>query len=138
MKVKLDDVIEAIELNSDEFMYFYNKETGEIILYEDSMITGFKDEELEDELEENYDKYIRLPTRFEINPYNIMEEFIFSLPEGRLQDKLEQAIQGRKAFRRFKDAVYDAGIEEKWFKYESDSYRSIAIEWCRDNGIRYE
>lgn len=62
MKVKLDDVLEAIEGASDEFRYFYHIESGEIVMYADPLITGIDNEELEDDLEENFDKYIELPT----------------------------------------------------------------------------
>lgn len=66
-----------------------------------------------------------------------MEEFIWDLPEGEVQDKLERAIQGRGAFRRFKDMVYDLDIEQKWYDYEGESHKKIAIEWCKDNNIEY-
>jgi hypothetical protein len=137
MKVKLDDVLEAIELASDEYEYFYNIETGETVMYADSLITGIDNGELEADLEENYDKYIKLPTKFDINEYHIMEEFIWNLPTGKIQDKLEKAVQGRGAFRRFKEMVYDLGIEKKWFDYEAESYKKIAIEWCKYNDIEY-
>lgn len=138
MKAKLDDILEAIELASDEFTYYFNKETGEVVMYGDPLLTGIEDEELEEELEENWDQYIRLPTKFDINEYHIMEKFIWSLPAGKMSDKLERAIQGRGAFRRFKDMVYDAGIEKQWFDFEAGEYRKIAMRWCKDNGIEYE
>jgi hypothetical protein len=138
MQIKLVDVLGAIELASNEFTYFYNKENGEVVMYADPLITGIENEELEEDLEENYDNYIRLPTKFEINQYHIMEQFIWSLPEGSNQNKLERSIQGRGAFRRFKDAVYNLGLEPSRFAYEALAYRKIAIEWCRDNGLEYQ
>jgi len=137
MKVKLDDVLEAIEAVSKEYEFFYNKETGDMVMYADSLLTGIDNTELEAELEENYDKYIKLPTKFDINDYHIMEKFIWDLPEGEIQDKLERAIQGRGAFRRFKDMVYELDIEKKWFEYEANAHKNIAIEWCKDNDIEY-
>jgi hypothetical protein len=137
MKIKLADVLEAIELASDEFEYYYHKKTGETVMYADPLITGIDNRELEADLEENFDQYIRLPTKYEINEYHIMEEFIWSLPEGKTQEKLERAIQGRGAFRRFKDLVYDLGIEEKWFAYQAAAYKNMAIAWCKDNDIDY-
>ncbi|SDX98781.1 Uncharacterised protein family (UPF0158) [Evansella caseinilytica] len=94
MKVKLDDVLEAIELASDEFEYYYNRGTVETVMYADSLITGIDNQELEADLEENLEKYIRLPTKYEINQYRIVEEFISSLPEGKTQEKLERRSRG--------------------------------------------
>lgn len=137
LKVKLDDVLEAIELAFDEFEYFYNNETGEIILYGDPMLTGVDQSEFLEDLEENFDKYIRLPTKFEINDYHIMETFIWNLPEGRIQDELEIAIRGRGAFRRFKDKISYFDIEDQWFSYRDKEYKRMAIRWCKDNNIEY-
>ncbi len=137
MKIKLDDVLEAIEFTSYEIEYYYNTESGEIVIHTDPLITGQDSSETEADLEANFDKYIRLPTKYEINEYHIMEEFVWSLPEGKMQDELERAIHGRGAFRRFKDMVYDFGIEEKWFDYKAAAYKNIAVDWCKDNDIEY-
>ena len=48
----------------------------------------------------------------ESHEYSIMERFIWSLPEGTIQDRLENAIRGRGAFRRFKDSICWLGIEQ--------------------------
>lgn len=37
--------------------------------------------------------------------------------------KLERAIQGRGAFRRFKDTVYYMGIEQQWYDFQTEYYR---------------
>lgn len=137
MKINLEIVIDAIEMADDAYIYFLDKETEELVFLPDSMITGIDDDELADEIDENPERYFRLPTNFEINEYSIMKEFIWSLPEGRQQDMLERAIRGKAAFRRFKDTVYDLGIENKWFKYEAEAYKKIAIEWCNYNEIEY-
>lgn len=137
MKVNLSVILDAIEMADDNYTYFLDLETGESVFLVDELITGLDNEGLEDEIEENFERYLRLPTKFEINEYHIMEEFIWSLPEGRQQDRLERAIQGRGAFRRFKDMVDDLGIEKRWYQYEADAYKKIAIEWCRDHEIEY-
>lgn len=79
--------------------------------------------------------YIPLPGQYEINEYRIMEEFIYGLPEGRNQDTLERAIQGRGAFRRFKDRLFDLNLEQKWYDYRDCTYKRIAKEWCEKYNI---
>ena len=46
------------------------------------------------------DRYIALPDRFEINDYHMMQVFAYEHDE-----RLVSAIQGRGAFRRFKDTA---------------------------------
>jgi len=66
----------------------------------------------------------------------MMEEFIESLPEGRKQNILIDAIRGRGAFRRFKDVVYELDLEQRWFNFRDDEYERISREWCEIHGIQ--
>ena len=68
----------------------------------------------------------------------MMEDFIYELPEGRSQDILEHAIRGKGAFRRFKDCLYDLGMEGKWYKYRDSCYEKIARDWCERFGLEIE
>ncbi len=54
-------------------------EIGKSVFLADELITGLDNEGLEDDIDENTGRYLRLPTKFEINEYHIMEEFIWSL-----------------------------------------------------------
>lgn len=135
MKVKLDDVLEAINFANDETEYYYSIKTEEVLMCFDGMINGEENSELEEDIEENFEGYIRLPGQYEIDEYSVMEEFIENLPEGRKQYELADAIRGKGAFRRFKDTVYDLGLEQKWFDFRDGEYVRIAREWCRENEI---
>ncbi len=135
MKVKLEDVIEAIDFANDETEYYYSIKTEEILMCFDGMINGEENPEMEEDIEENFEDYIPLPGKYEIDEYNMMEEFIEKFPEGRVQDKLADAIRVRGAFRRFKDTVYDLGIAQKWFDFRDHEYVRIAREWCKKHGV---
>lgn len=135
MKVKLTDIVDALEFANDETQYFYSIKTEEILMMWDGMVNGENDPDLVEEIEENFDEYIALPGKYEIDEYDMMEEFVGNLPNGRKKEELYDSIQGRGAFRRFKDSVCDLGLEQKWYKYRDDAYEKLAIEWCEDNGI---
>jgi len=136
MNVKLDVILDAIEMADDNYTYFLDLETGESVFLADELVTGLDNEGLEDEIEENLERYLRLPTKFEIHEYHIMEEFIWTLKVDRA-DKLEHAIQGRGAFRRFKDMVDRMGISQQWYDFQAEYYRKLAIEWCQEHGLEY-
>ena len=78
-----------------------------------------------------------LPTSYDIYEYDIMEAFV-RIQSGTLYEKLAHAIQGRGAFRRFKDIVYDLGIDQQWYDYQANAYKRIAARWCDENDINYE
>ncbi|TGD17629.1 WW domain-containing protein, partial [Levilactobacillus suantsaiihabitans] len=80
MQVKLSDIIEAIDFTDDGMTYYYNKKTGEVELVVDGMAD---DDAVADEIEDNFDQYLRLPSHYEINDYQKMVEFIAGLPAGK-------------------------------------------------------
>jgi len=150
-KVKLDDILEALELSSEEGNYYYNKMTSEIIYIgeEEARIANRGDVDNIDhypewqreiieaamDIEENWDNYISLPSGFDIDEYDIMVEFCDSLDNDRISDELLRALNGRGAFRRFKDAAIRLNVEKKWYDYRDEALRKIAMDWCKDNDI---
>ena len=132
MKINLSEIIEAIEFTNDMTHSFLDKVTGEIVTVNEFGMTSKEQEALYDTLDEH--GFYRLPDQYELNGYNTMEEFIETLPSP-ARDRLEIAISGRGAFRRFKDEIRRRGVEKAWYRYEADENRRKAIEWCEDNGI---
>ena len=135
MKVKLSDIIDAIETMDRYSEYFLDKETGQIEWVSDMAMTSSEKEEIYDRLDEH--GFYRLPTSFDINDYDIMESFVGTL-SGSVRDRLSSAIQGRGAFRRFKDEIRRCGIDQEWYDYQETAYKRKAARWCEENGIEYE
>lgn len=136
MKVKLQEVLEALEGAGMEIEYYYDTKNQKILMIFDGMVDGEEDEELIEEISDGFiEDYIPLPGQYEINEYRMMEEFIYELPAGKNQDVLERAIRGKGAFRRFKDCLYDLGLEHRWYKFRDDSYEKVARDWCERFGI---
>lgn len=135
MKVKISEIIEGMDMQSMEFTSFLNRKTGKIIgvMDEDSrsIDRAYEEPELmsEDEVKvfkelgeflEGEDA-IKLPTSFDINEYDIMEDFINSLDNDFIQDQLYNAISGKGAFRRFKDRAFDLDVMDDWYKFKENS-----------------
>lgn len=87
MKVNLNVILEAIEMADDNYTYFLDLETGESVFLVDELVTGLDNKGLDHEIEENLGRYLRLPTKFEIHEYQIMEEFIWTL-KGKKAEEL--------------------------------------------------
>jgi hypothetical protein len=65
-----------------------------------------------------------------------MVDFIDTLSNPRLQSRLEDAIRGKGAFRRFKDVLLDyPQVREQWFEFSNDRMHQRALEWLEDEGI---
>lgn len=154
MAVKIKDLIDEMDMQTDEYNKYLNKETGDIIMVstedlsiaeesgEDDDFSQYPEwhrESLQEALDVivNWDKYIGLPDKWDIHEYDIMERFCGSVENGRISDALYSAIRGKGAFRRFKDTLHRFGIEQKWYSFYEDALRHIAIRWCEDEGIEY-
>lgn len=139
--VPLNLVCDAIETASDEWTQYLDVEKMKVVSLPESSFFGEYDEEdqeLADMIEEGWNtRFFGLPTKYDIHEYSIMERFVWSLPEGVMQETLASAISGKGAFRRFKDAVYEFGIEQQWFDFQASKYREIAIKWCGARGFSY-
>ena len=134
MRAKLSEVIDALEFTNDEIEYYYNPDNGEIFM---SNIGEFENLN-EDELDELFEKSIMLPTRYDINEYEMMKDFVETIEDTKLQNKLYLSLNGRGAFRRFKDTCINFDIIDDWYKFRDKKYKEIAISWCKENDIKFE
>lgn len=151
IEVKIKDIVEGLEMHSEEWRLFLSTKTGEIVIVSEDDLIAAEDEEPFDhlfdwELEnrkiaidvvENSANHIELPSKDDIDEYQIMEDFCLTVSDQRKQDSLLRAIRGKGAFRRFKDKIINYEFQDQWYSYRDDRFRLFAIEWCKDNGIGY-
>jgi hypothetical protein len=150
-QVKLQSIIEELELQFEESRTFLNMETGEIIPVTSEDLRAAEEEEPFDHLPdweqenrmiaidvvENFENYLELPTKYDVNEYEIMENFCLTVSDQDKRDALLRAIKGKGAFRRFKDKIIDFDIEEQWYSFRDERFKEIAIEWCQGNNVNY-
>jgi len=124
-----------MEDNSWEHAYYLNLETGETLFISDCM----DDEEtkkLRDDIDKNTDRYEPIPKAESSKGYEDMEDFIATVEDEHLTDLLEVAIDGKGAFRRFKDILARYSEEqERWFRFKDERMQERALEWLDDIGI---
>lgn len=149
MKAKLQDIIDAVDFNSELSQSYLNKKTGEVCVYTDEELQAVEDnEDLSDSHEwyreavsrarlfiENEDDYLPLPEKYDFNEYRVMEKFISRLPVQEQADSLFRAIEGKGAFRRFKDTLERFALVDQWYEYKDKQLREFVEYWCEDNGV---
>jgi len=149
--IKLSEIFDAIGFQNDEIEYYLDKTTGQVhMLTAEETLAVEAGDPIEDypewqqetievarRIEEGDDNVIGLPTQWDIDEYEIMSDFCDSLPEGTVQDALYSAIEGRGAFRRFKDAILSFGVADDWYKYRDARFKVIAVDWCKAHGLTY-
>jgi hypothetical protein len=90
-----------------------------------------------DRIEQGYGRrYIAVEGREPYSDYNDMQRFIRTVADDRLRDHLWDAIQGRGAFRRFRDLLArHPDVEEAWFEFKDARLRGRVVAWLEANGI---
>lgn len=134
MKIELDKVVEALKFTNIEIKYYYNPDTEEIFM---SNIGEFENL-TEDELDELFEKSIILPTRYYINEYKMMQDFVKTIKDKKIKNQLYNSLYGKGAFRRFKDTCSNFNIINDWYNFRNGRYKEIAINWCKKNNIEIE
>jgi len=81
------------------------------------------------------DEYLSLPDRYDVNEYGMMRHFIEMLDNDRHAEQLARAINGRGAFRHFKNTADDLGIIEDWYEFRDAEYLRIARDWLEENHL---
>jgi len=132
IKLDLNKAAGEFELISANTHLFYNVETGEF-----DFSTDFMDAEDDDDEKYEEDSWIAAPSQHDIGEYDIMVDFAESVADAKKSELLCVALEGRGAFRRFKDTLSRVDLEDEWYGFRHKAFVKIAQEWCEDNGIEY-
>lgn len=137
MRVYLRDVMDALDAATDSTVFVFSKRRNRVLLFVEGSVADEleKNLTLEDALNDS-DSYIPLPREYEIHEYQIMENFVNSLEDEDEAPELLNSMQGKGAFRRFKEKVSLLSLEDRWYNHREEAYEKIALEWCVKNGVK--
>jgi hypothetical protein len=147
--VSLRDVVEALDLQSDELRSCLDPDTGEIVTFNEEeahlaergewdMAPPWMQEHLprvKRALED--DRMLELPDRVHIDEWRMMQEFAEEQEQCRCRPELLSAVHGAGAFRHFRNAIQRLGLEDSWFRYREAAFELVAREWLEENNIPY-
>lgn len=90
-----------------------------------------------DDDDEDPDRWLYIWPTGSRRAYNDMVDFTATRESRTLAARLERALEGRGAFRRFKDVLFDWPEDrDAWFVFFEDRRRGRAREWLADAGHR--
>ena len=166
LKIDFDALEDAVDNSFYELSYYLDLETGEVILVtedtrdqldsitdrtgmeaieavneaiQNEMIPDWQRESLHEAALVEFDRnnrFVQVPPADSRDGYADMEAFIETVSQPRLQERLQTAIQGKGAFRRFKDVLESAPEErERWFEYRDKRLRQRVLDWLETEDI---
>jgi len=150
-KVKIKDIIDAMEMQFDEYTTYLNIKTGEVVTVSHEECNCAENDEPVEELPDwqqeqiniakdiiDSDNYIALPDKYNIHEWDIMRRFCQTIEDDGIKNEMLDSIHGSGAFRYFKDNLMRNNISDDWYKFRYNSLKEIAEEWCRENNVEYE
>lgn len=150
-EVSLQDIVAAMDLPNAEWASYLDPVTGEIVtvtdedrrlLEEGGGVEGLPawQREMLPKVREalESERFLQLPTSFDIHEWAIMERFAHSRSTLTERDELLAAIHGAGAFRKFRRSVQELGIEEDWYGFRQSTFEGSAKAWLEAHNIPYK
>lgn len=149
LKIDLSELVFAMEMGDNmERSGYLDTETGAIIDMPDDIMRGVEngetdsvlvewDEELADVAEkilsDEKNRFLLIPKRESREGYEIMVSFAGTVANKGLKEKLMIALDGKGAFRRFRNVLNQHPDElERWYAFY---IRDEAVQWLLEHGI---
>ena len=123
---------DAFENNAPEVHSYLHLTTGEVL----RVVDGVADPQMHVRIASD-GNYLRIDPVSSREQYRWMERFIPMVDATDLRGKLTQAIDGKGAFRRFKDVLMSYATErERWFAFRSERLRTFMEAWLSAHAIK--
>ena len=150
VKVKLKDIIDALESAGDEHSFWLDRETGEVRRLTDEVVDFAEEETPLEEIPERMradveaarlvqddteHRYLELPGKLDIHDLDIMDCFASTLKDEKTQREIKHGIRGSDASQNFKRLLSEHSLRDAWQKFHDARLREIAVQWCEDNEI---
>jgi hypothetical protein len=150
VKINWADLELAMDQFSGEMHGYLDLETGNVVTITDEVLRYLDDppddlpdwqqEELElaRQIEEDDgSRFLDVPQSDSHDDYRVMQGFIETVGDAHLQERLWCAIDGRGAFRYFKDVLHEHGEGEleRWYSFRDRRQRERLLEWLEAEGV---
>ena len=123
---------DAFENNAPEVHSYLHIGTGEVL----RVVDGIADPEMHARIASD-SNYMRIDPVSSREQYRWMERFIPMVEDAELRGRLTRAIDGKGAFRRFKDVLMSYGPErERWFAFRSERLRVFMEAWLTAHALK--
>lgn len=122
---------DAFENNAPEVHSYLHVPTGDVL----RIVDGIADPQMHARIAADTN-YLRIEPVSSREQYRWMERYIPMVEHDELQSKLTRAIDGKGAFRRFKDVLMGYGPErERWFAFRSERLRIFMEAWLNAHAL---
>jgi hypothetical protein len=131
LEISWEALEDAFENNAPEVHSYLHLSTGEVL----RVVDGVADPAMHQRIASD-SGYLRVDPVSSREQYRWMERFIATVTEPDLRSRLVAAIDGKGAFRRFKDVLMAFPAErERWFEFRTERLRACMESWLEAYNI---
>lgn len=137
--INLEDIINELELISDDGISYLHKLSGELIHLtsfeiKNSLINSTKAKI--DLSNENFAEtdYLKLPSKKEFSEHDLMLNFLRNNPNQYICEEVTKLENEHNTnYWRLRNLILHFNIGNEWYKYKREAFQKIAIDWCNKN-----
>lgn len=131
LEISWEALEDAFENNAPEVHSYLHLATGEVL----RVVDGVADPAMHQRIASD-PSYLRVDPVSSREQYRWMERFIATVSDPDLRARLVAAIDGKGAFRRFKDVLMAFPAErERWFQFRTERLRSCMESWLQAHHV---
>lgn len=135
--LKLSTVIEAFKMISEDWEHYINVKNNKIISFSFEYMNEEELEEYERLIEHNENDLLHVPEWDEWEEYGIMKEFISSIKDANMQNKLLSQAKRKLCFDHFISELIEHDMLEDWYDFKGKQMTKKAIRFLEDNQIQF-
>lgn len=133
--IDLDMLELAMEDSDLAHRYFLNLVTGKVVFFSDYLGLSDEDERLLEEIDES-DDYVAVERIPSFVAYQWMVDFVDEVvapADEHAAEKLSIALNGKGAFRRFKDTLHRVDDQwlQAWYEWKDKRLKAAVDEWLK-------
>jgi hypothetical protein len=123
----------AVERNAPDTESFLDRTTGQVL----TVVSGDPEAAIRKrQIADNFQNFVRVEPASSREQYRWMERFVTSVSDPALRERLIISIDGKGAFRRFKDVLLAYPAErERWFTYRADLLHWHIHNWLAETDV---
>lgn len=128
----LDELIDTYFTNNDPYDTYFDIKEKVIVYDADPAETGEPGIDWDDN--DSDERYIEVPRITTDEAFRLMTRFAERVADERASNKLFDALDRPKPFRRFKDTLFEVGLRDEWFEFEFQYGKKEIEEWLKELG----
>ncbi|MCF7551960.1 UPF0158 family protein [Pseudonocardia sp. WMMC193] len=127
-RVDLAELVTALDDRTPEVEWFIDPATGRIVPVIPEAVCG--------EPEPDVEGWVAIAPTSARDGYQDMADFTAGVQHRRAAELLDRALNGRGAFRRFKNTLFDfPEVRDQWFRFRDARARRRALDWLVGAGL---